>query len=182
MPRIPYRDLATLSAQDRAAIGEQPANVSRMLATASGPVFHAVSAVGSALINGSTLPPNIRELAILRVGYISKSRYETFQHEALARHVGMGEGEIAAIEAGDAKASALNSAQSAALEFVDDMVANVRASDRTLEAVRRHLSDAEVVDLIAVTGFYMLICRLLETTGVELDSDPIDWNTIAEPR
>jgi len=182
MPRIPYRDLATLSAMDRAAIGEHPANVSRMLATASGPVFHAVSAVGSALINGSSLPPNIRELAILRVGYISKSRYETFQHEALARHVGMEEAEISAIATGDAKASALNAAQSAALEFVDDMVANVRASDRTLDAVRQHLSDAEVVDLIMVTGFYMLICRVLETTGVELDSDPIDWNTIAEAR
>lgn len=182
MPRIPYRDLATLSAEDLAAIGENPANVSRMLATASGPVFHAVSAVGSALINGSTLPPRIRELAILRVGYISKARYETFQHEALARHVGMSEAELKAIEAGDPKAAALDAAQSAVLEFVDDMVANVRASDRTLDAVRRHLSDAEVVDLIMVTGFYMLICRLLETTGVELDSDPIDWNSIAEPR
>jgi 4-carboxymuconolactone decarboxylase len=168
--------------EDRAAIGEHPANVSRMLATASGPVFHAVSAVGSALINGSALPPNIRELAILRVGYISKSRYETFQHEALARHVGMSEAEIAAIQAGDAKAPALTAAQSAALEFVEDIVANVRASERSLDGLRQHLSDAEVVDLIAVTGFYMLICRLLETTGVELDSDPIDWNTIAEAR
>lgn len=182
MPRIPYRDLATLSAEDRAAIGDQPANVSRMLATASGPVFDAVSAVGSALINGSALPPNIRELAILRVGYISKSRYETFQHEALARHVGMSEAEIAAIEAGDPKAPALSAVQSAVLEFVDDMVANVRASDRTLDAVRQHLDDAQVLDLIMVSGFYMMISRVLETTGVELDSDPIDWNTIAEPR
>ena len=182
MPRIPYRDLATLSAEARAAIGEHPANVSRMLATASGPVFDAVSAVGSALINGSALPTNIRELAILRVGYISKSRYETFQHEALARHVGMSEAEIAAIEAGDPKAPALSAVQSAVLEFVDDMVANVRASDRTLDAVRQHLDDAQVLDLIMVSGFYMMISRVLETTGVELDSDPIDWNTIAEPR
>lgn len=182
MPRIPYRDLATLSAVDRAAIGEQPANVSRMLATASGPVFHAVSSVGSAVINGSALPANVRELAILRVGYISNSRYETFQHEVLARHVGMSEAELAAIKAGDSGSAALNAAQAAALEFVDDVIANVRACDRTLDAVRQHFSDAQVVDLIAVTGFYMMICRLLETTGVELDSDPIDWNTIAEPR
>jgi len=182
MPRIPYADLATLSAEVRAAIGENPANVSRMLATASNGVFHGVNAAGRALINGSTLAPNIRELAILRVGYISKSRYETFQHEALARHVGMSEAEIAAIEAGDPNAPALSAAQSAVLEFVDDLVTNVRASDRTLDAVRLHLDDAQVLDLIMVSGYYMMICRVLETTGVELDSDPIDWNTIAEPR
>jgi alkylhydroperoxidase family enzyme len=52
----------------------------------------------------------------------------------------------------------------------------------TLDGLRQHLTDTEVVDLIAVTGYYMMICRVLETTGIELDSDPIDWNTIAEPR
>jgi alkylhydroperoxidase family enzyme len=43
-----------------------------------------------------------------------------------------------------------------------------------LAAVRSHLSDQAVVDLILVIGLYMTVSRLLETTGVELDHAPID--------
>jgi alkylhydroperoxidase family enzyme len=180
MPRISYADPASLSEEDRVAIGGNPANVSLMLAVASPPVFEAVSRVGSAFINGSSLPPRLRELAILRVGYLSSAAYEVFQHEALARHVGLSDQEIAAIRAGDP--AALDETQRAVLEFVDDLVKNVRAGDATLAAMRARLDDAQVVDLILVSGFYMMICRILETGGVELDSQPIDWNTIALPR
>jgi alkylhydroperoxidase family enzyme len=180
MPRIAYRDPASLSEAARAKLGAVPANVTRMLAVASEPVFDQLSEVGSALIKGSSLPPQLRELAILRVGYLSDSRYETFQHEALAKYVGLTEAQIAAIRAGDL--AALGEAHGAVLAFVDDVVANVRASDATLAAVRRHLDDTQVADLLVVTGFYMLICRYLETTGVELDAEAIDWDAMMTAR
>jgi alkylhydroperoxidase family enzyme len=176
MPRIAYRDPAELSEEARAKLGEVPANVTRMLAVASEPVFIQIGDVGSALIKGSSLPPQLRELAILRVGYLSGSRYETFQHGALGRYVGLSELQLVAIRAGDR--AALGEAEGAVLEFVDDVVKNVRASDATLAAVRRHLDDTQVADLVIVTGFYMLICRYLETTGVELDSEAIDWDAL----
>ncbi|MEZ5737472.1 MAG: carboxymuconolactone decarboxylase family protein [Novosphingobium sp.] len=151
-----------------------------MLAVASEPVFQTFGKMAGAFINGSSLPPKLRELAILRVGYLSDSRYETFQHEALGRFVGLSEDQISAIEAGDPSAGALDDVESAVLEFVDDLVKNVRASDATLSAVRDHLDDSQVVDLILVTGSYMTVCRLLETAGVELDPDPIDWNAFTQ--
>jgi hypothetical protein len=58
------------------------------------------------------------------------------------------------------------------------VVKNVRAGDGTLAAVRRHLDDTQVADLLIVTGFYMLVCRYLETTGVELDAEAIDWDAM----
>jgi alkylhydroperoxidase family enzyme len=176
MPRIAYRDPAELSDEGRAKLGEVPANVTRMLAVASERVFIQIGDVGSALIKGSSLPPQLRELAILRVGYLSGSRYETFQHEALGRYVGLSEDQLAAIKAGDR--TALGEVGAAVLEFVDDVVKNVRASDATLAAVRYHLDDTQVADLILVTGFYMLICRYLETTGVDLDAETIDWDEL----
>ena len=182
MPRIPYPDLASLSAQVRAAIGERPANVSLMMAAASEPVYRGLGQLGSALIGGSSLPPNLRELAILRVGYMSGSAYEVFQHEALARHIGMSDAQIDAIRAGDGVSPALDQAERDVLAFVEDIVANVRASDATLAAVRQHLGPGQVVDLIVVTGYYMTICRLLETSGVEIEEAPIDWSTFAPPK
>jgi len=180
MPRIPYVDESKLSAEVRAHLGEIPANVTRMMAVASEPVFKGVSAIGSAFISGSDLPAKLREIAILRVGYISNASYETFQHEALGRYVGLTDAQIDAVKVGDASSAALNEVESAVLEFVEDLVLNVRAGDATLAGVRKHLSDAQVVDLILVGGAYMMISRFLETTGVELDADPIDWDAFTK--
>lgn len=180
MPRIPLPELSSLSPEARAAIGKTPANVSLLMAAASEPVYQGLSQLGSALISGSHLPANLRELAILRVGYISGSAYEVFQHEALARYIGMSEAQIDAIRAGDSTSPALDQAERDVMAFVEDIVANVGASDATLAAVRQHLDTSQLVDLIVVTGYYMTVCRLLETSGIEIEESPIDWNTIAK--
>ena len=175
MPRIPYAEQAAPADPDIA-------NVTRMLAVASPPVSKGMGDLGSAFIRGSALPPKLRELAILRVGYISNAIYETWQHESLGRFVGLSEAQIAALKAGDSGSDSLAAAERAVLAFVEDVVLNVRASDATLSAVRKHLGNAQVVDLILVTGYYMTISRLLETTGVELDAAPIDWNAFMQPQ
>jgi len=181
MPRIPLPELASLSPEVRQAIGERPANVSLLMAAASEPVYQSLGRLGSALIGGSSLPPNLRELAILRVGYISGSAYEVFQHEALARHIGMSEAQIGAIRAGDGTSPALDQSERSVMAFVEDIVANVRAGDASLAAVGQHLDTSQVVDLIIVTGYYMTVCRLLETSGIEIEATPIDWGAF-EPR
>lgn len=178
MARLPYPDLTQVSDTVRAEVGDNPPNVTRMLAGASEAVFNGFGAFGRALIGGSPLPPKLREIAILRVGYISNAKYELFQHEAFGRFVGLSEEQLAAVKSGDTASPALDETERAVLAFAEDLVVNVRASDATLDAVRRHLGDSQVIDLIMVTGAYMMVCRLLETTGVELDAVPIDWDAM----
>ncbi len=179
MLRIPYPDLAALPESVRNVVGPNPANVAHMLAAASEPVFNVIHQVGAAFINGSPLPAQLREISILRVGYLSNAQYETFQHEAAARHVGLTEEQITAIREGGAASVALGATGAAVLAFVDDLVRNVRPSDDTLDGVRKHLTDTQVVDLTLVIGAYMMISRFLETTGVEIDTKPIDWSGYA---
>lgn len=179
MPRIPYPEAESLPHSIRRLLSDNPANVTRILARASEPVFNGFSAFSRALtVSGSALPPKLREVAILRVGYISGSAYEVFQHEALARHVGLSERQIAAVKAGDADPDVLGDDGAAVLAFAEDLVQNVRAGDDTLAAVRNHLNDTQVIDLILVTGAYMMVCRLLETAGIEIDESPIDWSNV----
>lgn len=175
MPRMALPDPADLAPDIREAIGENPPNVTRLMAMASAPVYRSLGQLGGTLIASQNLPANLRELAILRVGYMSGSAYELFQHEALARHIGMSEAQIDAIRAGDGNAQALDQTERAVLAFVEDIVVNVGASDKTLAALRNHLDDSQVIDLIVVTGYYMTVCRLLETSGIEIEADPIDW-------
>jgi 4-carboxymuconolactone decarboxylase len=179
MPRMPYADSAGLSHAKRQMLDRIPANVIRMLAGASDAVFDGFGAFTVGFMGtDSPLPAQLREIAILRVGYLSNAAYEVFQHEALARHVGLTEAQIAAITTGGAAASALGEAGAAVLAFTDDLVRNVRASDETLAGVRRHLDDTQVIDLILVTGLYMMVSRFLETTGVEIDNASIEWKEI----
>lgn len=178
MQRIPFPDPDTLPKAMREVVEANPANVTRILAGASQAVFNGFAALSSAFtIGGSPLPPKLREIAILRVGYLSNSAYEVFQHEALARYVGLSDAQIDAIKSG-AEAELLGEAGAAVLAYAEDLVANVRASDETLAGVRKHLDDTQVIDLTLVIGMYMMVSRLLETTGIEIDSAPIDWKEV----
>jgi 4-carboxymuconolactone decarboxylase len=174
MPRMPYPEVTLLPEHIRKILAGGPINVIRMVAGASPGVFDGFGQFSASFYGPSKLSPKLREIAILRVGYLSGSLYETYQHEALARHVGHGDAQIAAIKKGGSQ-PALNPIEQAVLDFTDDVVLNVRASDATLGNVKRHLSSQEIIDLILVIGLYMAISRLLETTGVELDAAPIDW-------
>src|SRR5688572_11776268 len=100
MARIPYADPDALSPKLREIIARSPYNVVRMMAGATEAVFMGLNAVSGALVLASKLPPVLREVAILRVGYISNAPYETFQHEAAAKGIGMSDAQIAAIRAG----------------------------------------------------------------------------------
>jgi len=171
--RIPYPDPATLSETVRATLARAPINIMKMVSNASEPVFNGFGQFSGAFYQPCELDPMLREVAILRVGYLSKSAYEIFHHEGLGRQIGLSDAQIAAIKAGRPD-PALNPAQAAVMAFADDVIVNVRAGDATLAAVRAHLSDQAVVDLILVIGLYMTVSRLLETAGVELDRAPID--------
>jgi 4-carboxymuconolactone decarboxylase len=181
MPRIPYAKPEDLTAETRAAVEKAPINVMRMLAGTSPAVFDAYTKYAAAFFAPGGLPPDLRELAILRVGYLSHADYETNGHEAFARKVGLDEGHIAAIHHGGQHPDTLSPAQQAVLDFTEEVVLKVRASDAALAAIRQQLGDRQVLDLIMLIGLYMTVCRLLETTGVEPDPIPPSKRGIVLP-
>src|ERR1700734_1002203 len=137
MPRIPYPDPASLPEAMRRVVIENPSNVTRMLAAASEPVFKGFAALSMGFMGGgSPLPPQLRAIAILRVGHLSNAAYEVFQHEALARHVGLSEAQIDAVHTGGAAAAVLGEAGAAVLAYTEDLVKNVRPRDAPLSPGR----------------------------------------------
>ncbi|MGE0388294.1 MAG: carboxymuconolactone decarboxylase family protein [Gammaproteobacteria bacterium] len=173
MARIPYPDPEALSPTQRAMVQRSPLNVGRMMGHLSEPVHAGFSKMGMALLGGgSNLPPLLRELAILRVGHLSRSRYEVHQHEGLCRNLGFAQDKIAGTARG-ADAGCYDAVERAVLAFTDDVVANVRAGDATLAEVRRHLTDNQVADLMVAIGTYMMVSRLLETFGVDMDPEGV---------
>jgi 4-carboxymuconolactone decarboxylase len=182
MQRIAYPVADNLPADLREKLEGAASNVQRMLLSPSPDVARGYAAFGRALISHSKLDARLREIAILRVGYLSDCRYEVFQHEALSRHIGMGDADFAAIRAGGERAAALGEQAAAVVAFTDDLVRNVRPGDATLNAVRAFLDDQRVIDLTLVVGSYMMVCRFLETTGIPIDEAPIAWGGMGVER
>ena len=169
MARLPYISPEAASQPVRDALERvPPINVFRMVANAE-TAFRPWLAFGGALLSSLQLDPRLRELVILHVGRLSGAEYEWVQHVPIAHAVGASEADVAAIERGDIGADCLGPGVCAALRFTTEVVRDVRASDAALDALREHLSPREVVELLLVIGQYMMVARVAETAGIEID-------------
>ena len=93
-----------------------------------------------------------------------------YQHDAISRSIGMSDELIAALRVG-ADDPAFDDLQRLVVRYTDDVVANVKASDATFDALAGHLSVQELQELTITIGFYMTVSRYLETFGVDIE-DP----------
>ncbi len=177
MARIPYPDLSNAPEDLRALAARlPPLNIFRMLPHA--PTFvRGFGQLGTAILSQAALDARLRELIILRVGRRSPAPYEWQQHVPIGRACGVSDDDIAALERDDVKAACFGERDRVVLQLTDELLAAPRASDETLAAMRRQFSDREVCEAVFTVGFYMMVARFLETTGVDLESsgaDPAD--------
>ena len=176
MSRIPYYEVENATGKHAEFLGKLGTglNIYRMLANSEYGLKGFVR-MGNALLHRCELDPILRELAILRVGRLSRAAYEVFQHERIAREVGVEEEKIAALRDATIEAPVFSDNEKAVLRFTDDVVRNVRASDKALKAVEGFLSRGALVELTLTIGYYMMVCRFLETTGVEGEDGQAEW-------
>jgi alkylhydroperoxidase family enzyme len=169
MARIPYPDLATLDPSTTAFLEKlPPLNIFRMMAHGEGLVAP-FTRLGNHLLFKTELDPVLRELAIIRVGVLSGADYEVFQHERIARQLGMSDALIAAVREGPDD-PAFDDLQRLVVHFTDDVVANVRAGDATFVPLLERLSVRAAQELVMTIGFYMAVSRFLETFGVDIET------------
>jgi 4-carboxymuconolactone decarboxylase len=166
--RVPYPDPNSLTAETQDVLRQmQPLNIFRMMAGGEG-LLRAFSRMGNYLLFRTKLDPVLREIAIIRVGVLSKAAYEVHQHVQMGRTLGMSDALIAAIHAGPDD-PAFTTLQAMVMRFTDDVVANVRAGDPTFKPMLATLSLQEVQELTMTVGYYMMVSRYLETFEIELE-------------
>jgi 4-carboxymuconolactone decarboxylase len=135
-----------------------------------------------AVRGASTLPADIRELAILRVAARNGADYEWAAHEPVARAAGLGEEQLAAIRVGgpaggEADGGAdggagLSPAQWAALAYTDAMTVHVAVPDAVFGAVREHFNERQVLELTVTVATYNMVSRVLVALDVRAGEDP----------
>jgi len=124
----------------------------------------------------STIPPHIRELAILRVAWRRRCRYEWAQHVRIARRAGVTDAEIAMVRAGaDARAGAGDGyapgheITALIIAAVDELDANSGLSDGIYQALADKFDDRQLMDLVFTIGTYGLLAMAFNAFGLDLD-------------
>ncbi len=177
MALLPYLEDKDASPEIRKIL-QRPVvlNVLRMTANAQ-TIFQHRSRLSTALLNDIALDKRLREIAILRTAKDCHSVYEWTQHVPAAKHVGVTDEQIAAIENWKG-AACFNELERLVLQFTDEVNANVKASRATLEALKQHLSPGEIIELLVIIGHWRQTATILETTEVDLEDFAGKYNIL----
>lgn len=172
MARVPLIDendgaLAALIAKLKGARGGRLLNLYRVLLN-SPTIAEAWQAFNSVIRYQSALDEQARELAIMRVSQLNGADYQ-FQIHArqYAPQAGITQQQIAALD-GSEHSSLFQPAHRALLAYADAMTTDIDVSDDVFERLRRHYSNAQIVELTVLIGAYNMHTRV----GRALRIDP----------
>src|SRR5215468_7882452 len=180
MPRIapaepPYEPAIAAELQRIMPKGVPPLALFRTMAK-SPRVFAKMFAGG--LLDKGPLGLRQREIVIDRTTARLGCEYEWGVHIAFfAAKVGFGAAETAATVSGAADAACWSAAEQALVALVDDLVDRRTIADATWTALAAHFDEAQILEAIALVGFYHTISFLCR--GLEL---PLESHAARFPR
>lgn len=146
-----------------------PVNVYRMVMHSPGlaPGFFMMA---DAMFQANSLPPHLRELAILRVGYRYAAPYETHQHEMIAGYAGLSAEAISAAATG--ATAGLPAEEAGILRWTDLLLDDHTLNGSDRDAALDLLSVTQLADFVMTVGFYQLVCNFLNTFEVTTAGEP----------
>jgi len=132
-----------------------------------------VNALGGYFVTRGLLDFRTRELVILRTAGTAGSVYELYHHRAAGRRAGLGAAEIAAAE-DPSRRHEWDAADRAQLDVVDELLSGHTVSDARWAALTAGLDDDRCLEVLMLTGFYLMLAGMLNGLGVE--PDPVVWS------
>jgi 4-carboxymuconolactone decarboxylase len=119
-----------------------------------------VRALGDSIRFENSLPPPLRELAILIVARFWDARYEWHAHSRLAAELGVSAETIDAVGAGAAPPHPSDD-ESIVHRFCTELLERKDVSDETYAAAVARFGEATLLDLIATAGYFGFVSLIL---------------------
>jgi 4-carboxymuconolactone decarboxylase len=121
---------------------------------------HLAQALGGHCRYKTALSPRLSEFAILCTARLWRAQYEWFAHEPMAEKAGVKPKTIADLRSGREPKSAPKD-ERAIYAFVQELYKTNRVSDRSYKRLNAFLSDAAMVELVGILGYYSMISMTL---------------------
>lgn len=116
----------------------------------------------------SMLSKRIRELLILRIGWLCRSEYEFAQHLVLGRSAGLTDAEIERVQLGP-DAPGWEPEDADVIRAVDELYADARIHDGTWARLAKRFDTQELLDLLFTVGCYDVLAMVFNTCGLPLE-------------
>lgn len=116
-------------------------------------IFRCQLEMGDAIYNGR-IPPREREIAVLRVGWLSRAPYEWGEHVAIGKRCGLSPEEIARVIEGSA-APGWSAHEAAILRGVEELLSEQMISDATWATLSRSWDEPQLIEFPMMVGQYV---------------------------
>ena len=135
----------------------------------------ALSGLLSTLLLEPKLDARLRELIIMRIGWVTGSVYEWTQHWRIARGLGMSEEDIVGVRDWQSHAG-YGPPEKAVLAATDETIRTGSISDATWEQCTRHVGDTgALLEMVVAIGNWRLFSSLLRSLEIPLEDGVAPW-------
>ncbi|MFE6823374.1 carboxymuconolactone decarboxylase family protein [Streptomyces sp. NPDC057690] len=110
------------------------------------------------------LPPDIRELVILRIAVLNRAAYEWSAHEPEARGAGLSDADLAELRR---ERPDFDERRRRVIAYTDAMTRDVQVCAESFDALRVHFTDVELVELTGTVAAYNMVSRFLVALEVQ---------------
>jgi len=174
MARLPYLDRSDLLPEHQDLLARYN-NLYRLLAH-SPRGARSLNTLARFIRDGSRLDPRLRQLAILQVGYVTRSAYEFSHHVRISREFGVADDDIRAIADETAgRPTALDPLARAVLRAAREITLDLALADETFAGLRQGLDDERLTDLVMTIAFYNGLVRLLAAMQVDVEDEYLPY-------
>jgi alkylhydroperoxidase family enzyme len=130
---------------------------------------------GRYVLRQNPMDARLRELAILRTGWLCRSGYEWTQHSRLARSIGMTDEEIERIKQGST-AEGWTSDEALVLRAAEELFADSHVSDATWDKLVESFGAEGTMNTVFVVAHYTQVSMILNSFGIQVE----DGQTVDE--
>ncbi len=118
----------------------------------------------------TSVPRRLNELAILIQARLWTAQYEWWAHYPLALEAGLSEAVAADLKEGR-RPAAMREDEAAVYDFSVELCRSRTVSDATFARAKKLLGEQQVVDLVALTGFYAMVSMVLNVAEAPIPND-----------
>lgn len=123
---------------------------------------------------GPVFDSRLRELAIMRVAWLTGSAYEWTQHWRIARTLGVSEADLIGVRDWLSH-EGYGELEQAVLAAVDETLAGDAISDRTWGVLASHIAEDALLELTVAIGHWLMVSTFLRSLRVPIDEDLEAW-------
>lgn len=153
-------------------------------------VFEAYIPFTQAVFGPGELDARVKQLSAIRVTLLNHCRYSLSHRVAAARKQGMSDEDLVALARLGESRDHFTDEELAALDFTDELTTRVDdvtyqedplgVTAETMQRLRNHFSEREIVELTMSVGLWNLLTRFLRVMGFDLDmpAPPVEMEAV----